>query len=298
MSAITLLDGATGTELRARGAQVPSHRDSIWSALALIEAPETVVDVHRAYIDAGADVITANNYAVTPPLLAREGLERRLDELTLRAVELAEEARRDSTRSVRLAGSLPPLETSYRTDLVGTDEAILADYRRLVELLAPRVDILLIETMSCAREAVAALTAARDSGPEVWVSFTLQGNRPGLLPGGEKLEDALDALAELPLDALLVNCCGANLATSALPTLSSRAAVRGCAFGAYANADEVELCGDYDPADPELVERRPLGPEAYASHARRWLEAGATILGGCCDTRPAHLARLRELTTR
>ena len=296
MSKTTLLDGATGTELRARGVCLPSHRDSIWSAMALIEAPETVVEVHRAYIDAGADVITANNYAVTPQLLAREGLEQRLDELTLCAVELAEEARRDSTHTVRLAASLPPLETSYRADLVGTNEVILADYRRLVELLAPRVDILLIETMSCAREALAALTAARDSDCELWVSFTLQGNRPGLLPGGETLEDALDALAALPLDALLVNCCGANLATCALPTLASRAAGRGCAFGAYANADEVVLDGEYDPTDPERVERRPLDPAGYASHARRWLEAGATILGGCCDTRPAHVARLTRLS--
>ena len=142
---------------------MPSHRTSIWSALALIDAPQMVIEVHRDYIQAGAGVITANNYAVTPPLLAREGLEQRLDELTLRAVELAEEARRDSTHTVRLAGSLPPLETSYRADLVGTNEVILADYRRLVELLAPRVDMLLIETMSCSREALAALTAARNS---------------------------------------------------------------------------------------------------------------------------------------
>ena len=126
----TLLDGGTGTELRMRGIEVPSHITSIWSARALFTDPDAVVRVHADYIAAGADVITANNYAVTPPLLAREGIEDRLEELTLQAVELACRARDASGRPVRIAGSLPPLDTSYRADLVGEDEVLRADYIR------------------------------------------------------------------------------------------------------------------------------------------------------------------------
>lgn len=291
MAAVVLLDGAMGTELRARGVAVPSHKTSIWSARALLEAPQVVQEVHRDYVEAGADVITIDNYAVTPPLLAREGLEARLEELTLRAVELAQRARDAADRAVRIAGSLPPLETSYRADLVGGEAQIRGAYRRMAELLAPRVDVLLCETLSCLREARAAATAALETDLEVWLSLTLQGNRPGRLSGGERLEDVLAGLADLPVHALLVNCCGANLVGEAMPALSASSRP----FGGYANADVVALDGPFDPTDPEAVERRPLDADGYAERVAGWIGAGASIVGGCCGTRPTHIARLRRL---
>ena len=83
-----LLDGAMGTELRARGVEVLDHITSIWSAAALVDAPEAVTSVHRDYIEAGARVVTACNYAVTPTLLAREGMAHRVEELSVLAVDL------------------------------------------------------------------------------------------------------------------------------------------------------------------------------------------------------------------
>ena len=87
---ITLLDGGMGYELKLRGVKVPDYTKSIWSALALIEDPQAVIDVHVAYIEAGADVLTINNYSVTPPIMAREGMGDRVEELTGLAVDLAE----------------------------------------------------------------------------------------------------------------------------------------------------------------------------------------------------------------
>ena len=99
-----LLDGAMGAELRARGVHVRDYKSSLWSALACVEAPDAVIQLHRDYVDAGADIITVNNYAVTPALLAREGLENSLEELTLKAVECAVAARDSAQRPVRAAG--------------------------------------------------------------------------------------------------------------------------------------------------------------------------------------------------
>jgi S-methylmethionine-dependent homocysteine/selenocysteine methylase len=295
---VTLLDGGTGTELRMRGVEVPSHKSSIWSAQALIDAPEAVVQVHRDYIDAGADVITLNNYAVTRPLLAREGLEDRLEELTLRAIELAERARTDPGRDVRLAGSLPPLDTSYRADLVGPQPQLLDEYRRMAELLAPRVDLLLCETLASAREAVAAATAALETEVEVWLSWTLQGNWPDHLPSGESLEEAFAAARELEVDACLVNCCGADLVTHAMPTLARLCNSRpgNMRFGGYGHPAEVEPAAEGElPAALDELRYRPLDGEGYADHVARWLDAGASVVGGCCRSRPAHVARLRRL---
>ncbi len=292
----TLLDGAMGTELYLRGVAVPSHITSIWSALALVEAPEAVVDVHRAYIDAGADVITINNYAVTRPLLEREGMGSRLEELTLRAVELAERAiseSGESGRAVRIAGSLPPLDTSYRFELVGGDEAILDEYRTIARMLAGRVDLLLCETLSCIREAKAAQRAARETDCEVWLSWTLRGDLPDCLPSGEALADAFAAAREVGADGYLVNCCGANFATRAIGILAARTNVP---VGAYANSFEVTP-GDASAERPvpEKLPGKVLDEAGYAAEVAHWLDAGAEIVGGCCGTRPAHIARLREV---
>jgi S-methylmethionine-dependent homocysteine/selenocysteine methylase len=282
-----------GSELMARGVEVPNYTTSIWSAKALIDAAETVLQIHRDYVDAGADVITINNYAVTPQLLARDGLEDRFEELTLRAADLGRRARDLGTRRVRIAGSMPPLETSYQPELVGEDRAILRDYRRMAEILAPRVDILLCETMSSAREAVAAATAATETDREVWVSWTLQGNWADHLPSGETVAEAFEAVSHLAISAYLVNCCGANFVARAVAILSR---LTDRPVGGYANAANVTPGTGRSGGPPaEIIEREALDVGEYTAAAKEWIESGASIVGGCCSTGPEHIARLRSL---
>ena len=295
---IVLMDGATGTELHERGVDVPSHITSIWSAKALIADPDAVVGVHRDYIEAGAEVVTVNNYAVTPPLLKRDGLDDRFEELTEIAVDLALRARDEADsggRTVRVAGSVPPLETSYRADLVGADDVILADYRRMVATLAPRVDLLLVETMASAREAVAAVAAAAESDCEVWLSWTLMGDRPDELPSGESVAQAFDAVKEYDarISAYMVNCCGANFVARAVPIL---AGLTDKPVGGYANSANAMPSKDAaERLDPEDIARELLDADAYSKSVAGWLDAGASIVGGCCSTRPGHIAKLRTL---
>jgi S-methylmethionine-dependent homocysteine/selenocysteine methylase len=286
-----------GFELKLRGVRVPSHIESIWSALALIEDPDAVVDVHAAYIEAGADVLTINNYSVTPPILAREGMEHRVEELTELAIDLAEKACTRTGRRPRLAASFPPLETSYRADLVRTRDEILEGYRRIASALEGRVDLILCETLASAREASWACEAATETGCEYWMSWTLQGTRLNTLPSGESLSEAFTALGDLRPSAYLVNCCGANFVTAALPVL---AGLTSAPIGGYANAERVAPDDGRSGVDAgaESAQRGAatvLDPEAYAAEVRRWLEVGASIVGGCCGTRPKHIRRLREM---
>jgi S-methylmethionine-dependent homocysteine/selenocysteine methylase len=296
---VTLLDGGMGFELKLRGVEVPSHTESVWSALALTEAPDAVVDVHAAYIEAGADVLTINNYAVTPPILAREGMEGRVEELTELAVDLAEKACSRTGRRPRLAGSFPPLETSYRADLVKGREEVLEGYRRIASVLKGRVDLILCETLASSREAVWACEAASRTGCEFWMSWTLQGTRLNTLPSGESLSDAFSALGELEPSAYLVNCCGANFVTAGIEVLRR---LTTAPVGGYANAESVvpddgRAGTDDDPESAQRSAATVLKPEAYALEVQRWLDAGASIVGGCCGTRPKHIRRLREMLT-
>lgn len=192
-----------------------------------------------------------------------------------------------------MAGSMPPLDTSYRPELVGDDRVILETYRRMAAVLAPRVDILLCETMSSAREALAAATAATETNREVWVSWTLQGDRPDHLPSGETVSEAYQAVSHLDIDAYLVNCCGANFVTRVMKTLSG---LTTRPVGGYANpADVIPGVEGGDRPEPEQVARTALDVEGYAAAVAQWIDAGARIVGGCCFTRPAYIARLRQL---
>ncbi len=282
-----LLDGGMGRELRRRGVPI---LDTIWSANGLIVAPDVVREVHLDYIRAGADVITVNSYGVIRDDLAKEGIEDRFGELNRLAGKLAQEAREEGGRAVAIAGSLPPLRGSYRPDLVGPYEEILPRYREQVEHLAGSVDLFICETMSSAAEALAAATAAAESGKPVWVSWTLHEDRSGRLRSGETVAEAAAAIAHLPVSAFLANCCAPESIAVAMPALAGLGAA-----GGYANAFR-PVPTDWELETGGLLPLRDdLDPEAYARHAAGWRADGARIIGGCCGTGPAHIARLRRL---
>ncbi len=288
-----LLDGGMGRELRFRGVKIS---DMIWSASALLTAPEVVRQVHADYIAAGADIITTNTYGVIRSNLAQEGIEERFAELNLLACTLAQQAREASGRSVLIAGSLPPLRGSYRPDLVGSFHEIEPLYREQAELLAPYVDLFLCETMSSAAESYAAAYAACRTGKPVWVSWTLHEDQSGRLRSGETVSQAASTLAELPVSALLVNCCAPESITAAMPHL---VALGIYPVGGYANTfqpvpEDWTLAGEGEH-DGLLPLRNDLDPENYAGHVQQWVEAGARIIGGCCGTIPAHIAKLHAL---
>jgi S-methylmethionine-dependent homocysteine/selenocysteine methylase len=285
-----VLDGGMGRELRFRGVEI---LDSIWSANGLITAPEIVRAVHDDYIAAGADIITTNSYGVIRAAMATLGIEERFEELNRMSGELAVAARDAADRDVWIAGSLPPLNGSYRADLVQPRDVIEPLYREQAELLAPYVDLFLCETMASGDEALAAATAAASTGKPVWVSYTLHEDQSGRLRSGETVAEAWTMVAGLPVTGLLANCCAPESIAAALAALKGTGVPY---VGGYANTflpvpESWTLDGD-EATDGVLPLRSDLEPDAYLGHARAWWSAGATVVGGCCGTRPAHIAAI------
>ena len=281
---ITLLDGAMGTELRARGVNVRDYKSSLWSALACVEAPDAVIELHRDYIDAGADIITVNNYAVTPPLLARENLGDQLESLTVASARCAVAARDATQRAVGIAGSLPPLNTTYDASLVGGFDDNVTQYALIVAALEPYVDLFICETLSTSEEARAAATVAHESGKPFMVSWTV--DRTGnALRGGDDFQAAIGALDGLTPGALLVNCASCNAITNAIRRLRE---LTDLPVGGYANPTLDEPEG----GEPERKISNRLGPQEYAAVAETWVADGATVIGGCCDTNPEYIAAI------
>ncbi|MDX1400359.1 MAG: homocysteine S-methyltransferase family protein [Kiloniellales bacterium] len=293
---LIILDGGMGRELQERGLIAVR---SIWSAAALIDHPKVVRDVHEAFIAAGAEVITTNSYGVVPSLLAVEQMEDRLPELLAAACRLAQEAREAGGKDVRIAGSLPPLETSYRPDLIGDEETLLRQYLEIAKhLKANGVDLLLGETLTTSREARAAARAADCVGLPAWISWSLEDDANGLLRSGERLKEAVAALAGLAVDALLFNCCSVEAVSAAIPRLRE---LTGLPIGAYAN-NFIPLPKNYEMGDGASEGgghplRKDLPISGYIGHAKRWRADGASIIGGCCGIGPPYIRALAlELT--
>ena len=294
MKNLILGDGAMGTELRRRGVEVPSHVESIWSALALKEATSIVEEIHIDYIEAGSDYITTNNYAVTRPILSRDNLDNELESLTIKSIEIAKAALSKTKREdVKILGSLPPLETSYRADLILKEEEMNKQYSEIANILKDKVDIIICETMASALEAKCALKAALETNMPVWVSWTLHGDARNTLPSGETVNQAFLELNGLEPDAYLINCCAANLVT---PSIKALKELTDIPIGGYANAENIAL--DSSSSNLKLPEERhwdsaiEINEKAYLEEARLWIKEGASIVGGCCRTKPSYIKEL------
>jgi len=290
MSSVILTDGGMGQELVRRSKSEPTP---LWSARVLMDEPDLVRGLHAEFIRAGARVITINTYSATPERLAREGAEDLFQPLQKRGVELARQAR-DEAGDTAIAGCLSPLFGSYAPALTISFEDTLDIYRRIVAEQADGVDLFLCETMASAQEARAAVTAASESGKPVWVSWTLADHGAPRLRSGETIADAVDAVGDLPVAARLLNCCRPEAIAAALPELVAL----GGPVGAYANGfTSVEALKHGGTVDV-LHARHDLDPQAYADQAIGWVEAGACIVGGCCEVGPAHIAALRDRLTQ
>jgi len=296
MSQVTILDGGMGKELRRIGAP---FRQPEWSSLALMEAPDRVVEAHRNFIDAGADVIITNNYAVVPFHHSTEFFAERGVELTDLAGRLARRSADDSGRTVRVAGSMPPLFGSYEP---GSFDAVRAApiYRDIAGALASHVDLWLGETLSCLdemRTIVDALVRLGTTAP-LWMSFSLpdRWSDAGIaLRSGESLADLVDALPD-SVEAVLFNCSLPEQTGPALDELHTAlgSAGRTIRTGAYANAFPIERSDDYRANNFVFERREDLTAEIYADIVAGWVDGGASIVGGCCDMYPDHIAELRN----
>lgn len=287
MSRIILLDGGMGQELLKRSAFRPSP---LWSAQVLLDEPEIVEAVHLDYITAGARIITLNAYSLTPERLEYLGDPAMFKRLQAQAISLAVAARDRAGKIVSIAGCLPPLVTSYRPETAPDFDTSLDTYRLIVAEQSDHVDLFICETLASVKEIRAATKAAAESGKHVWSSTTVIDGDGTKLRSGEPLQDGISAAIDEGASAVLVNCSWPESLSQSIGLL----AASGLPYGAYANGftaiDKLVPGGTVEA----LQARSDLGPEAYANHVMGWVVEGATIVGGCCETGPAHIAAIAE----
>ncbi|MBS9717981.1 homocysteine S-methyltransferase family protein [Pseudohalocynthiibacter aestuariivivens] len=286
MSRITLLDGSIGQEIVHRAGDRPTP---LWSASVMIEKPGIVGDVHNDYFAAGATIATTNTYTVLRDRLEPVGMADKLPEL-LDCALCEAEAARSKHGSGRIAGALGPLMASYRPELCPPPEEAERVYDELVQIMAPRVDLFSAETMASVEQAEGAMRAAVKSGKPVWLSVTVDDDDGSKLRSGEGVEELAQVVGKYQPEAVLVNCSRPEAVATALEIIKGF----GKPFGAYANGFTriSDAFLEDRPTVDVLEARTDLDPVAYADFAMCWVDMGATIVGGCCEVGPAHIAEL------
>ncbi len=269
-----ILDGATGSNLRAAGMPVGVSPE-LW----VLEHPEALLNLQRAYVDARTMILCAPTFSANRLSLQNFGLEERVGELNARLAALSREA---AGGRALVAGDRSTLGRPLEP--VGDMHYSTADarYREQMEALAEAgVGLLAMETLLGADEAVAALDAAADLDLPVWCSFSAEADG-SLMFGGNVWETAA-MLQELGAAAVGVNCSvGPNQLESVIRSIRE--------------AVDIPVVAKPNAGLPVMDGRGQahysMGPQEFARHMRVLAEAGAGVLGGCCGTTPDYIRHL------
>jgi methionine synthase / methylenetetrahydrofolate reductase(NADPH) len=272
---VVVCDGAMGTMLYSRGVFVNRCFDEL-----NLSNPDLVRSIHEEYVDAGADLLETNTFGAHRLKLGPHGFDQHVRKINSEGARLAREAARGRAL---VAGSIGPVgKPLVPFGTVSFDDAV-AVYREQAEGLAEGgVDIFAVETMPSLDQARAAVTAVRlVSDLPLLVSLTF--NEEGTTFYGDKPEDVVAALEEWGVSVIGANCSqGPQPMLETVQRMAS--AVKTARLSAMPNAGA-----------PAMVDGRYVylcTPEYMASYARRFISAGASVVGGCCGTTPAHIKNL------
>ena len=287
MKKITVLDGGMGREIKLR---MPNFDPILWSATALIHDQSLVKDIHIEFINAGANIIITNNYMVVPYVLEAKGMMSDFELLTRLSGELAMQAVIDSKKSgVKIAGSLPPLTTTYRADLVSKDnEFFVETYKKMIQCLAPNVDLFIAESLSSIVELENIVAATEGIDKPLFVSFILDDKYPTQLLDGTPVSDMVQVIQTKNVQAVLFNCCQPKTISIAMNELNGVS----IEYGAYANAFK-PIEHEWTHGDAR-IEDTDMSIQKYSDAVNDWINKGATIVGGCCGIGPDYIQHISD----
>jgi len=277
-----------GQELVARSGDAPTP---LWATQVMIDHPGLVQQVHADYFAAGATLATTNTYAIHHDRLIRARIDHRFAALHAQALAEAAAARAGHG-SGRIAGSIGPLVASYRPETHPPHAEAVAKYAEVARILAASADLILAETVASLAHARAVLEGAAAAGLPVWLAVTVDDEDGSRLRSGEPVAALAPVLAEGGAAAVLANCAAPEAMAAALSVFAGF----GLPYGAYANGfRQITKAFLADSPTVAALESRPeITPEVYAGFAMGWVARGATIVGGCCETRPAHIAAIAD----
>ena len=291
-----ILDGGMGQELLARGMK---PNGTLWSANAVLKKKyhQLLLDTHLDFIKAGAEVIVTATFTTRRIRLRDNKIEDKFKYLNKKAGEIAQKAK-ERYPNVLIAGGLPPQYLTYEEDTRASDE-IKQNFYDQAKLLNPYVDFFYLDVLSSVKEFKLAIEAIGElNKPYLIGAHISEGVN---LPSGEKISDIINNLTHKNLLGLILSCVSPENFSENLEEIKNLGIPFGFKFNAYVTTNpEGGYTSNYNASktgNPNefLGQRKDLTPKLMKNFVKKFKDAGATILGGCCETKPEHIKAMSKL---
>lgn len=291
-----IFDGGMGQELLARGME---PKGTLWSANALLDEQyhQLVLDTHLDFINAGAEIIVTATFTTRRLRLRDNNVEDQFEYLNTKAGEIAKKAK-DLNPHILIAGGLPPQNLTYESD-TRADHEIQENFHEQAELLDPFVDFFYFDVLSSVREIQLAIEAIKSfNKPYLIGAHISEGVK---LPSGEKISDIVNKIEHNNLLGLMLSCVSPENYEQNLEEVKNLGVPFGFKLNAFTTtkpkAGYTTTFNKSSSGNPNefLGVREDLTPKKMSEFVKAFKEAGATILGGCCEARPSHILEMAKL---
>ena len=291
-----ILDGGMGQELLARGMK---PNGTLWSANALLNEKyhQLLLDTHLDFIKAGAEVIVTNTFTTRKMRLRDNNVENEFEYLNNKAGEIAQKVKKIYPY-VRIAGGLPPQFLTYEADTRSENE-IKNDFYSQARILNPYVDFFYLDVLSSVREFKIAIESIEEfDKPYLIGAHISEGTK---LPSGERITEIITKINHKKLLGMILSCISPENYDLNLKEIKNLNIPFGFKLNAFIKTNpKPNYTGAYRKSktgNPNefLGQRKDLTPIKMAEFAKKFKDAGATILGGCCETRPSHIEAFSKL---
>jgi len=293
-----ILDGGMGQELLNRGLK---PKGTLWSAHALIDEAchQMVIDAHLDFINAGAEVIVTTTFTARRLRLIQNDSEKYFEKINIKAVELAQKARDISKKDVLIAGGLPGQKQTYSADLGKDLDLIEKNFYDQAKLLKHGIDFFYLDVMSSGLECEIALKVIETFNLPVLVGVHLRDN--GHLPSGEKVTDIVKKYKNNNWVGIIMACISPKAYEAVTKELQQLDIPYGFKLNAFKKIPEDYTVASKDQwgnaGNPTTVLgiNTDLNESRFYEYVKKFMENGATILGGCCEIRPSHIKEISKL---
>jgi homocysteine S-methyltransferase len=294
-----ILDGGTGQELLARGME---SNGSLWSANALLQKKyhPLLLDVHLDFIKSGAEIIVTNTFTLRRKRLRENNIEDKFEYLNAKAGEIAKKTK-ELNPNILIAGGLPPQDNTYVEDTRESDE-IRKNFYDQAKILNPFIDFFYLDVLSSVKEVKLAIEAIKTfNKPYLIGAHISEGTR---LPSNESVSDIINKIEHKNLLGIILSCVSPENYEKNLDEIKNLGIPFGFKLNAFVKTTNTkdsymtaEIFYKKSNGNPNefLGQRKDLTPEKMFEFAKKFKDAGATIIGGCCETRPAHIKEFTKL---